>query len=262
MSSGNINDLFKIIEIEINSYCNLSCSYCPNREFERKEKGTMPFSDYKKIIAQLKALDFQGRLSHEFYGEPTLHPQFNEIVSYTKRELPKVKIELYSNATQLDLKRIRELLYLGIDEFIITKHIGQELRLFEEAYAQLTEEERHHITYRTHQEIYKTNRGGILDDIGDREQPLLPCYIPSFLMTITLKGNVLACFEDFFQHHEMGNVFQEDLKEIWLGEKFSRFREDLRKGLRHKYSACKHCNRIQSKEPEEVNLLNREKAKA
>ena len=215
----------------------------------------MAFEDYQKIIEQLVELDFSGRLSHEFYGEPTLHPDYHRIIRYTKERLPKVKIELYSNGTQLHLEKIRQLRELGLDEFIITKHEGQDLQNFEEALSLMSAEEKRHIQYREHEEIYKTNRGGVLDDIGGKKQPLLPCYIPSFLLTITVKGNVLPCFEDFFQHHEMGNVFETPLKDIWYGEKFSAFRQDLKKGLRHKYKACSECNRVQSLVPEDVNSL-------
>lgn len=253
-------DLFKIVEIEINSYCNLSCSYCPNREFQRKEKGTMSLEHYQHIIGQLQDLDFVGRISHEFYGEPTLHPQFDKIISLTKEALPQCKVELYSNATKLDLSLTRELLAAGVDEFIITKHEDQVLEEFEAALTQLSISEREHVTYRSHEKIYKTNRGGTLPDIGRERQNLLPCQIPSFLAAITLKGNVLPCFEDFFQKHEMGNIFESHLRDIWFGEKFTQFREDLRKGLRHKYEICKDCNRIQTLTPEDVLALNKDLA--
>ncbi len=250
------HELFKIIEIEINSYCNLSCSYCPNREFQRKEKGTMSLEQYQHIMGQLEDLNFVGRISHEFYGEPTLHPQFDRIVSLTKEALPHSKVELYSNATKLDLKLLQELLEAGVDEFIITKHEGQELIEFEQALRDLGPGQKEKITYRNHESIYKTNRGGSLPDIGSERQSLLPCQIPSFLAAITVKGNVLPCFEDFFQQQEMGNVFEEHLGEIWFGEKFTQFRNDLKRGLRHKYPLCKDCNRIQTLTPDDVLALS------
>ncbi len=248
------HDLFKIVEIEINSYCNLSCSYCPNREFQRKEKGTMSLEEYKYILGQLKDVEFIGRISHEFYGEPTLHPQYEQIITLTKEALPKSKIELYSNATQLDIKLLRSLLKAGISEFIITKHENQELHEFEEALTLLKPHERERITYKGHEKIYKTNRGGSLPDIGGDIQTLLPCQLPSFLAAITLKGNVLPCFEDFFQQHEMGNIFETHIRDIWYGDKFTQFRNDLKNGLRHKYEICKGCNRIQTLTPQNVLL--------
>lgn len=249
------SDLFKIVEIEINSYCNLACSYCPNREFERKEKGDMSLTDYEKIIDQLVDLKFEGRISHEFYGEPTLHPQYDEIIALTKTKLPKCKIELYSNATRLTKERVIKLFDLGLDEIFVTIHEGQHTQenplpvvIF---HGELSDAHKKRLVIRDHQDIYKTNRGGSLPDIGDEKQPLLPCRIPDFLITITVKGNVLPCFEDFFQNHEMGNVFKTPLKEIWNRPEYIQLRKDLRYGLRHKYESCKDCNRIQTLEPDQ-----------
>lgn len=249
------SDLFKIVEIEINSYCNLACSYCPNREFERKEKGDMSLEDYENIIDQLVELNFKGRISHEFYGEPTLHPHYDEIISLTKKKLPACKIELYSNATKLTQERVAKLLDLGLDEIFVTIHEGQhtkENRLpIVDFHKDLSPAHQKRLIIRDHKDIYKTNRGGSLPDIGGEKQPLLPCRIPEFLITITVKGNVLPCFEDFFQNHEMGNVFKTPLKEIWNHPDYIQLRRDLRYGLRHKYESCKSCNRIQTLGPNE-----------
>ncbi len=247
----NEDPLFKIVEIEINSQCNLACSYCPNHEYERTEKGEMSLDNYQIIIDQLVEMNFKGRISHEFYGEPTLHPNFEEIISRTKKSLPETKIELYTNATKLTKDRFIDLFNRGIDKFIITKHEGIKNLAVDEFFNELSEEQRRSINYQDHTDLHKTNRGGLLKNVGGRKQPLLPCQIPSFLMTITVNGNVLPCFEDFFQNHEMGNVFKTPLKEIWNDPRYQELRKDLRKGLRHKYKTCTDCNRVQTKLPSE-----------
>lgn len=251
MKQNHINqdELFKVVEIEINSQCNLACSYCPNREFERKEKGEMTISAYQKIIKQLVEVNFKGRVSHEFYGEPTLHPDLVTIMEITRESLPEVKIELYSNGTKLTPKYFRNLLKAGVDEFIITKHIGLKTIVFEETMKELSANEMRHVKFRDHSAIYMTNRGGSLPDIGGKKQELLPCFIPSFLITITVEGNVLPCFEDFFQNHPMGNIFEEHISDIWNKEDYKRLRSELKKGLRHKYKTCTDCNRIQTMDP-------------
>lgn len=245
-----MSELFKIVEIEINSQCNLACSYCPNREFERIEKGEMSLEDYALIIDQLVDLDFKGRISHEFYGEPTLHPQYPEIIALTRKRLPSTKIELYTNATKLDRPMFEKLYELGVDRFFITKHIGIKKLAIEDYYDDLSAEQKEAVQIKSHESLHKTNRGGLLKDIGGEVQNLLPCTIPEFLITISVKGNVLPCFEDFFQNHEMGNVFQTPLKEIWNQPEYVKFRKDIRYGLRHLYETCKECNRIQTKTPE------------
>jgi radical SAM protein with 4Fe4S-binding SPASM domain len=244
-------ELFKIVEIEINSQCNLACSYCPNREFERKEKGEMSLENYDLILDQLEEMGFVGRLSHEFYGEPTLHPDFEEILRRTKKKLPDTKIELYTNGTKLTREKLITLYECGVDEFIITKHIGIKKLLVEDFKEDLSPTIQKAIRFQEHSALKKTNRGGALPDIGGGAEHLLPCMIPDFLVTITVEGNILPCFEDFFQNHEMGNLFQTPLKEIWNSEEYKKLRRDLKKGLRHHYKTCAGCNRIQTKVPGE-----------
>jgi radical SAM protein with 4Fe4S-binding SPASM domain len=65
------------------------------------------------------------------------------------------------------------------------------------------------------------------------------------MLTITLQGNVIPCFEDFYQHNQMGNINQQHLKDIWESNKYLKFREELNLGLRHRYKACEDCNRLE-----------------
>jgi 2-deoxy-scyllo-inosamine dehydrogenase (SAM-dependent)/8-amino-3,8-dideoxy-alpha-D-manno-octulosonate transaminase len=133
----------------------------------------------------------------------------------------------------------------------VTKQEETETIIFDETIKLLSPQELEHVKYRGFDEMTLTNRGGAMPDIGENPQHLLPCFIPSMLISITLKGEVLPCFEDFFQKHSMGNIFKEDLLSIWKSEKFVIFRKQLRQGLRHKHEACKNCNRIQTLIPKE-----------
>lgn len=76
--------------------CNLNCSYCFAQE--RLEGGpgqVMSMSDVRKVIAFLK------RSEHPVFramgGEPTLHPQFPEIVELALHE--GMRVDVLSNAT-------------------------------------------------------------------------------------------------------------------------------------------------------------------
>ena len=96
----------------------------------------------------------------------------------------------------------------------------------------------------TFRKLNFTNRGGTLENIG-RKGPLplsTPCFIPRSVMVITLKGNVVPCYEDFFQKHVMGNVFESSLLDIWNSEKYVQFREQLKKGNRSSFDVCNSCN--------------------
>ena len=126
-----------VVEIEINSQCNMACSYCPNSVDERIEQGEMDEKLYNKIIDDLSSFNYTGRLAFDFYNEPMLAKNFDEYISIARKKLPDAFIEIYSNGTRINSPdRASELVDLGIDKLIITRHEG--LKNFEfEAYIDL-----------------------------------------------------------------------------------------------------------------------------
>lgn len=241
-----MNDgIFDIIEIEINHGCNMSCHYCPVSIGQRLEKGKMSSDIYKKILTDLSEMNFKGKLSPTFYNEPLLSDQLEFYVEETKRILPETSIEIYTNGTLLTTDRFRSLVRLGVGKFIVTKHEGCDSSyVFEKTLKELTNEDREHLIYRSYREINLTNRGGLMKNVGSNASTVfMPCYLPEKRITITVKGNVVVCSEDFFQKNQMGNVMESSLLSIWKSDAYKLLRDNLRKGLRHKYEVCNDCNR-------------------
>lgn len=69
------------------------------------------------------------------------------------------------------------------------------------------------------------------------------------IITVTVSGNVLPCFEDYEEHLVMGSLRDKTLMEIWNSEKYLQFRKSLRFGQRHLHTPCKTCNRRESLQP-------------
>ncbi len=134
---------------------------------------------------------------------------------------------------------------VGLNELIVTKHEKIKDYIFDEVYKDLSDEQLALVKFRSYSDINLTNRGGLLPHIGGPIPALSPCMIPQFLLSLTILGNVIGCFEDYKQTLQMGNVMKQDLIEIWNNESYREFRKDLKHGLRHKYESCKNCNRIQ-----------------
>ena len=99
------------VEIEISSKCNRHCSYCPSSK--RNGKGELiSLSIVKKILIELKSINFQGGIAFHQYNEPLL--ELNHLLvcmKLVKKYLPKAKMVLYTNGDLLtkslykDLKR-------------------------------------------------------------------------------------------------------------------------------------------------------------
>lgn len=238
--------LFNAVEIEINSNCNFTCSYCPNSFAQRIEQGQMTAQLYERIINQLSELKFQGRISYDFYNEPTLSPNLINFIVWAKKELPLCTVDLYSNGTQIDIDLFWTLNNAGVDHFIITKHENINQYIFDETYSKLSNDQLKKVIYRKFSDINLTNRGGVVKHIQPQSNTaLLPCHIPNMMLTITNKGNIVPCFEDFYQKNVMGNILETPLIEIWNSEKYVTFRKKLFLGLRHKFDACNTCSRTE-----------------
>jgi MoaA/NifB/PqqE/SkfB family radical SAM enzyme len=73
------------VHMVVTRRCNLSCKYC--NEFDNKS-AHIPLTQLKKQIDKLEEL---GALSVSFTGgEPLLHPDLVELISYSKKRLDKV----------------------------------------------------------------------------------------------------------------------------------------------------------------------------
>ncbi len=70
------------LQIEITTRCQFKCDYCAGRHMEQKD---MPFETFKQLITDFTKK--YGQPSEVFLqgeGEPTLHPQFFDMVNYLK----------------------------------------------------------------------------------------------------------------------------------------------------------------------------------
>lgn len=243
-----MNELFDAVEIEVNSDCNRSCSYCPNSLEPRLERGEIESTLYLRIIEQLASIHFKGRISFHFYNEPLLCSELASYVRYARQKLPSAKIVLYTNGTLLSKTKFDKLIAAGVTRFIVTKHEGVAKLELEDFIKELPEHLKELIFLRDYKNMPLTNRGGILPHLGFKKLPhLLPCYIPSHVVSITLKGNILPCFEDVMQKEVMGNVAEESLMSIWHSSRYQEFRQKLRHGLRHKFDLCHKCNRVNAR---------------
>jgi hypothetical protein len=93
-------------QIEIASYCNLACPYCPNHRMERGDEGFRP-------TLFMTELNFARALAHAEYfvdagtqvelnlagiGESTMHPCFEAFVDMARELLgPKITLTLATN---------------------------------------------------------------------------------------------------------------------------------------------------------------------
>lgn len=111
------NKLQEVI-IELSYNCNLSCAMCGFGKHVNpfhKDKF-MSFEKYKQVLNQLENRTRSIRLNGR--GESTIHPQFIEIVEFTKNCFPHLGINLFSNFSFRNDKILKALIENEVQLFI------------------------------------------------------------------------------------------------------------------------------------------------
>jgi radical SAM protein with 4Fe4S-binding SPASM domain len=105
------------LSFEPTTSCNLRCPECPSglRSFTRPT-GNLDLNNYKRIVdEQYRTLSY---ILLYFQGEPYLHPDFHEMVSYAKSK--SIFTATSTNAHYLDDRMARATVESGLDKIIIS----------------------------------------------------------------------------------------------------------------------------------------------
>lgn len=220
------------VEIEINTRCNRSCSYCPVSILPPPSaNNNMPWSIYERIVLQLEGIHYDGRISFHLYSEPLLRKDLHKFVSYAKSRLPRCSIVLFTNGDLLTEEKYQTLMKAGVDTIVITAHSG----------AVHPDRPRQIVQYPSDLEL--TNRGGVIPLPTAQEMLAVPCFAPGEMLIITVNGDVLLCYEDARREVTLGNIVAETLFDIWSSETRVAICAALESGQREKASPiCMVCN--------------------
>ena len=129
------NDIFDFspytIEIELTNCCNANCVFCSN-SISKRVKG---FIDKEKLFEFLKRVKTEkknNRFNKDFntldfpkivyagLGEPLIHPNFLEIIEFTKKE--GFIVEVVTNGQLLKKSIVDKLIELKVDSLAISLH--------------------------------------------------------------------------------------------------------------------------------------------
>jgi hypothetical protein len=105
----------KQIEMELSTYCNRACSYCPNSVIDRRHSSDyMSDGLFNNILSQLKSIDFSGILHFHRYNEPLANKEYIlSRISKTRQLLPKASIGIFTNGDYLDRTYLDKLYEAG-----------------------------------------------------------------------------------------------------------------------------------------------------
>jgi hypothetical protein len=106
-----------IHQIELTTYCNLRCRYCPYPQQEKlrqQAKMHMEWDIYKRAIEWAVHLNepndtMRNELSLTGVGEPLMHPHFVEMLAYAREKLPRTFLVFSTNGILLTEELCKEI---------------------------------------------------------------------------------------------------------------------------------------------------------
>jgi len=231
--------IFKSTNIETYAFCNRKCYFCFNNErFPDRDKGIMEEGLYYKIIDELASINYAGRISPHFYGEPLLDKRLTKFVAYARKTCPYAHIRFGTNGDFLTRDLLVELVDSGLSRVVITNY--DDVR--KENLIKLSQEFSQYVVLRSYKDIRLVNRAGV---IFDKESQNIdkPCLRPCSQLVINWKGNVLLCCNDYYERYVFGNVNDKSIFEIWTSCELKKYRELLQKqGGRRQVDICRNCD--------------------
>lgn len=114
---GCIDLPLKRVHIELTNICNFECVFCPKAQMKRPY-GYMNVELAKRIIDELKSNNICDKITFHIMGEPTLHPNFFEILDYAQEK--KINVGLTTNGAGLSGEVGRRLITYNIHQIDIS----------------------------------------------------------------------------------------------------------------------------------------------
>jgi len=209
------------IEVETTSFCNRTCSFCPNSFIDRRsERLAMPEPTWGAIVAGLREVRYGGTFVWSRYSEPLSERRILDRVREVRAAAPACRIALNTNGDYLDAEYLVELREAGLDrvmidlyvpddapasvEFARTHHDRFLKRVGRTAVIEMEtpelvgriEDEMEIVTRvrnaATIEQVHVSDRGGLLQ-IGHAGARSSPCFLPYKQLVIDWDGSIVPC---------------------------------------------------------------------
>ena len=240
--------LFSWIDLNITELCNRKCVFCPRIDEAIYPNQNLHMSKKlaSKIARELKELDYRGAIVLSGFGESLLHPEHLEIINSLRGAH---RLEIVSSGDRLTVQSIQDLSAAGIDCFIVSMYDGPEqkekfMTLFEQSGLN---SDAYILRDRWHNSadeygLKLTNRAGLVS-VGNQPKVNVnsACFYPSYSMVIDWNGDVLLCVQDWNKRVKAGNVFADNLWDVWRSPTLRKYRKRLMDKDRS-LSPCNKCN--------------------
>lgn len=277
-SSRAATDIFsrsiRMVEIEVFSYCNRHCWFCPNSFIDRRSiNKLMDPKVYSSIIDSLASIQYRGMITFSRYNEPLSDLVILDRIAEAREKLPNATLHTNTNGDYLNMELLPMLYEAGLRSLNIQLYLANDEQYEHEAIKKKAAHTLRRLPlpsrvvvdnpgewyqleldyrdmsikmYGRNFAINGTSRGNQLD-INRGYVRTSPCLMPYWSVYIDFNGAVMPCCNlrsDIPSHVEYisGNLGgQESLFSIYDSHRSADFRvsllnEEVKKGV------CGNCH--------------------
>lgn len=117
----------RMVEIEVFSYCNRKCWFCPNSKHDRiSTNHFMQPELYSSLIDQLASITYDGMITYSRYNEPFADRIILDRIREARTKLPNSQIHTNTNGDYLDKTYIEEIYEAGMRSINIQFYLQNE----------------------------------------------------------------------------------------------------------------------------------------
>jgi len=121
------NDLFNkyvtVVNLEVSSFCNRKCDYCPVADLVSKTKEFMQEDKFETVRSQLNEINFSGIITMNLFNEPLANPEFFiKRLKLLRSACPNSYIRINTNGDYLTKDLLHKIKDAGINEILVTLH--------------------------------------------------------------------------------------------------------------------------------------------
>lgn len=246
-AQGPIDVLSALRSVVINpiEICNRTCVFCHRSvvDVDITQQYKIKLDLITKIANDLKDIGYANRIGLNGSGEPTLHEQLVECLSILKNTVTDIKwLEIQTNGDYLTREKIKEYCDAGCNTLSISMYDQDDTEKFNAMAKDIPIQVilRHHYDKTVNYNLHLVNRVELVKKESAHLNIESPCYLPFYKFYIDWNGDVRICNNDVGKASLLGNIYNESIRDVWLGENLNVYRKNLLVGNR---KACTPCNR-------------------